>query len=109
MSFPLLQSAASGMDVQREVLDISARNVAASQAAGPTGNFMRLIPHLAVIEEDGVTQAHFMGTSMQRSADADGFTEMVAVMNASRAYEADVSLFGVGKQLVQRTIAMGQL
>jgi len=30
-------------------------------------------------------------------------------MNASRAYEADASLFDVGKTLAQRTIDMGRL
>ncbi|MHB8462333.1 MAG: flagellar basal body rod protein FlgC [Vulcanimicrobiaceae bacterium] len=109
MSFPLLQSAAAGMDAQRRVLDVSARNVAAATAAGPKEAFTRLIPHVALIEEHGIPEAHFVGVSRQVSADADGMTEMVAVMNAARAYEADASLFGVGKQLVQRTIAMGQV
>ena len=109
MSFPLLQSAAAGMDAQRSVLDISARNVAAATAAGPKAAFTRLIPHVALIDTDGIPEVHFRGVTRQVSADADGMTEMVAVMNASRAYEADASLFGVGKHLIERTIAMGQL
>ncbi len=109
MSFPLLQSAAAGMDAQRSVLDVSARNVAAATAAGPKENFTRLVPHVVTIENDGIPEVRFVGVTRQVSADADGMTEMVAVMNAARAYEADASLFGVGKQLVQRTIAMGQL
>ena len=42
-------------------------------------------------------------------ANVDVITEMIAVMNASRAYESDASLFDVGKTLEERTIDMGRL
>jgi len=34
---------------------------------------------------------------------------MVAVLNATRAYEANASVFDIGKRLAERTIEMGKL
>jgi flagellar basal body rod protein FlgC len=34
---------------------------------------------------------------------------MIAVMNASRAYESDAALFDAGKTLAEKTIDMGRL
>ena len=51
----------------------------------------------------------FAGTHQERGANVDVITEMIAVMNASRAYESDASLFDVGKTLEERTIDMGRL
>jgi flagellar basal body rod protein FlgC len=39
----------------------------------------------------------------------DSIGEMVNVLDAQRAYEADASTFDVGKRLFQRTIEMGRL
>jgi flagellar basal body rod protein FlgC len=41
MSVELLDAAASGMDAQRAALDVAARNVAAAEAAGPSGEYSR--------------------------------------------------------------------
>jgi flagellar basal body rod protein FlgC len=51
----------------------------------------------------------FAGTHEERGTNVDVITEMIAVMNASRAYESDASLFDVGKTLEERTIDMGRL
>ena len=34
----------------------------------------------------------------------DAVTEMVGVLNAQRAYEANAAIFDTGKSLIQRTI-----
>ncbi len=104
----LLASAASAMDAQRAALDVCARNVAAAEAAGPNGNYARLIPEFTLGGDDDET-VQFAGTHEERSTNVDVITEMIAVMNASRAYESDASLFDVGKTLEEHTIDMGRL
>lgn len=105
----LLSTAASAMDAQRAALDVSARNVAAAEAAGRNGHFARLIPQFSVQESEDGTTVQFTGTREEAGSNVDVITEMISVMNASRAYEADASLFDVGKTLAQRTIDMGRL
>lgn len=106
----LLASAAGAMDAQRAALDVCARNVAAAQAAGPNGSYARLIPDFRLHDdESGGTVVQFAGTHEERGTNVDVITEMIAVMNASRAYESDASLFDVGKTLEERTIDMGRL
>ena len=39
----------------------------------------------------------------------DTLTHMVAMLNVQRAYEADVSIFDVGKRVAERTIDLGRL
>lgn len=97
------------MDAQRAALDVCARNVAASEAAGRNGSFERLVPQFALSDSDGGTTIRFTGARSERGSSVDAVTEMIAVMNASRAYEADASLFDVGKTLAERTIEMGRL
>ena len=43
------------------------------------------------------------------ASNVDILTEMIAVMNASRAYESDAALFDTGKTLAEKTIDMGRL
>jgi flagellar basal body rod protein FlgC len=105
----LLASAASAMDAQRAALDVCARNVAAAEAAGPNSNYIRQIPEFALSGDDGDSIVQFAGTREERGTNVDVITEMIAVMNASRAYESDASLFDVGKTLEERTIDMGRL
>jgi flagellar basal body rod protein FlgC len=105
----LLASAAAAMDAQRAALDVCARNVAAAEAAGPNGSYARLIPDFRVAEDGDGTAVQFAGTHEERGTNVDVITEMIAVMNASRAYESDASLFDVGKTLEERTIDMGRL
>ena len=110
MSLDLLDSAASGMDAQRAALDVAARNVAAAEAAGPNAEYARLIPDFHVVEDDdGESLVHFAGAHSERGTNVDILTEMIAVMNASRAYESNASLFDTGKQLAEKTIELGRL
>jgi flagellar basal body rod protein FlgC len=106
MSADLLGAAASGMDAQRAALDVAARNVAAAEAAGPHGGYARLVPQFRIDDE---TNVRFTGTTEQRGTNVDILTEMIAVMDASRSYEADASLFDVGKALAEKTIDMGRV
>jgi flagellar basal body rod protein FlgC len=108
-SLDILGTAASAMDAQRAALDVSARNVAAAEAAGRDGHFERLVPQFDLRTDDDGTTVEFTGAQPERGSSVDIVTEMIAVMNASRAYEADASLFDVGKTLAQRTIDMGRL
>jgi len=106
----LLDAAASGMDAQRAALDVAARNVAAAEAAGPNGDYERLIPVFRIEQrDDGDTRVDFEGTRTQRGTNVDILTEMIAVMNASRAYESDASIFDVGKRLAEKTIDLERL
>lgn len=109
MSTDLLGTAASGMDAQRAALDVFARNIAASQVDGPHGAPERYVPEFRVNETGDGALVHFVGAHAERATHADVLTEMVAVMNASRAYEANASLFDVGKTLAEKTIAMESL
>lgn len=106
----LLKTAASGMDAQRAVLDVEARNVAAAEAAGPKGSYERLVPDFRLVESaEGSPQIAVTGSHVQRGSSVDMLTEMVSVLNASRAFEANASIFDIGKQLAQRTIDMGRV
>ncbi|HXB81845.1 MAG TPA: flagellar basal body rod C-terminal domain-containing protein [Candidatus Acidoferrum sp.] len=110
MSIDLLDAAASGMDAQRAALDVAARNVAAAEAAGPNGAYPRMIPQFRLLEsDDGDARVEFAGTSTQMGTNVDILTEMIAVMNASRAYESDASMFDVGKTLAEKTIELERL
>lgn len=112
--FDLLTVAASGMQAQRAALDVAARNVAAAEAAGPGGSYEREVPEFAVVrdamgDEDGSQSIAVTGTRRERGSSVDILTEMIGVMNASRAYEANASVFDLGKRLAERTIDMGRL
>jgi flagellar basal-body rod protein FlgC len=129
--FDILRSAAAGMDAQRSALDLAARNVAAAETTGAPGGFERLLPRFAVDPEsqaaddadgdafpggtglddeaNGPLPVRYLGAVPERGVDADAVTEMVAVLEAQRAYESDASVFDVGKRLAERTIDMGRL
>jgi len=51
----------------------------------------------------------YLGPSPQRGADVDAVTEMVSVLGAQRAYEANASVFDLGKRLAERTLDIGRL
>ncbi len=126
--FDILQSAAAGMDAQRAALDLAARNVAAAEATPGSEGFERLVPRFALApdpaEDDGPgpddgpfpgdgdaggLPVRYLGAVPERGVDADAVTEMVAVLNAQRAYESDASVFDIGKRLAERTIDVGRL
>lgn len=111
MSVDLLDTAASGMDAQRAALDVIARNVAAAEAAGPDGDYDRMVPEFRISEndDDDASRVEFAGTHIERGTNVDILTEMIAAMNASRAYESDASIFDVGKTLAEKTIELERL
>ncbi|HEY6235588.1 MAG TPA: flagellar basal body rod C-terminal domain-containing protein [Candidatus Elarobacter sp.] len=120
--FDVLSVAADGMSVQRTLLDVAARNVAAAQAATPQHPYPRLVARFAAADpddgfdpvpgdgeaaDDDVNWTRFTGTT--RGGDtADSLTEMIAVLDAQRAYEANASVFDVGKKLAERTLDVGR-
>ena len=109
MTIDLLDSAASAMDAQRAALDVAARNVAAAEAAGPNGEYARLIPVFRVAGDEGDVRVDFAGTRTESGRNVDILTEMIAVMNASRSYESDASIFDVGKRLAEKTLELERL
>ena len=109
MIVDLLDAAASGMDAQRAALDVAARNVAAAEAAGPNGEYARMIPVFQVDDTNGDTRVEFTGTRTEPGSNVDILTEMIAVMNASRAYESDASIFDAGKRLAEKTLELERL
>lgn len=109
MKLDLLDAAAAGMDAQRAALDIAARNVAAAEAAGPDGDYERSIPVFRIVDSADEARVEFEGTRTERGTNVDILTEMIAVMNASRAYESDASIFDVGKRLAEKTIDLERL
>ena len=63
------------------------------------------------VEPDGAPAPpiRYLGAVTQPGTAVDTITEMVAVLDAQRAYEANASLFDVGKRLAERTIDVGRL
>ncbi|HYL26338.1 MAG TPA: flagellar basal body rod C-terminal domain-containing protein [Candidatus Nitrosotalea sp.] len=109
MRIDLLDSAASGMDAQRAALDVAARNIAAAEAAGPNGEYARMVPVFRVSDSGDEPRVEFAGSRVERGTNVDVLTEMIAVMNASRAYESDASIFDVGKRLAEKTLDLDRL
>jgi hypothetical protein len=127
--FGALSAAAAGMDAQRAALNVAARNVAAAETGE---NFARLVPHYAIDDGTGNPEraldalsarfeggavdqpvggdepVRFIGTTQDAGSAPDSIAEMVTVLNAERAYEADVSGFEAGKRLAERTIDVGR-
>jgi len=117
--FDVLSVAADGMSVQRTLLDVAARNVAAAQASTP--EHPRLVARFAAAQPDDgfdpvpddeesgddVKWTRFAGTTRGGDA-ADSLTEMIAVLDAQRTYEANASVFDVGKKLAERTLDVGR-
>ena len=123
----ILQTAAAGMDAQRSALDLAARNVAAAEADGT--HFERLVPRFSIAAPGDDSQRYeppedpddvaddaratpairYLGATAQAGSEVDAVTEMVAVLDAQRAYEANASVFDLGKRLAERTIDMGRV
>jgi flagellar basal body rod protein FlgC len=98
----LLDGAARGMSAQRTLLDIAARNVAAAQAAVPGHPYQRLVARLAAPGDAG-DNADAVRVAVEPGS-GDALTELISVLDAQRAYEADASMFDTGKRLVERTL-----
>jgi flagellar basal body rod protein FlgC len=119
--FDLLNVAAGGMSTQRALLDVAARNVAAAQASTPEHPYPRLVARLAAppapadpfeppdFGDDEPDAAPALLGTVQSGEVADALTEMIAVLDAQRAYEANASVFDVGKRLAERTLDVGRL
>lgn len=115
--FDLLGGAARGMALQRGLLDIAARNVAAAQASTPDRPYPRLVADLTAAvsesadgdesdDESGSVDLPLPTRSVPGSADA--LTEMIAALDAQRGYEANASLFDTGKRIAERAIDLGR-
>ena len=125
-----MRSAGAGMDAQRAALDVAARNVAAAEATSDSGAFQRLVPQYSIatmpqtdegpgdyeppdeLDDPDARDAvpvRYLGARAEPGAEVDAVTEMVAVLDAQRAYEANASVFDVGKRLAERTIDMGRV
>jgi flagellar basal body rod protein FlgC len=104
--FGLLDIAARGMSAQRTMLDLDARNVAAAQAATPGHPYQRLVAHLVETPDDGADGDDTADpvTVSTEPGTGDALTELIATLDAQRAYEADASIFDIGKRLAERTL-----
>jgi flagellar basal body rod protein FlgC len=103
--FGLLDIAARGMSAQRTLLDLDARNVAAAQAATPGHPYQRLVAHLVEMPDDGADDDTADPVSVSTEpGTGDTLTELIATLDAQRAYEADASIFDIGKRLAERTL-----
>jgi flagellar basal-body rod protein FlgC len=119
----LLTSAADGMNAQRAVLDIAARNVAAAQAGSPDHPYARLVAQFGPAPgstpddafdagSDDADQSTVGGPAVvgvrSEPGSGDALTEMIAVLDAQRAYEQNASIFDTAKRLAERTIDIGR-
>jgi len=114
IDFGLLDVAARGMTAQRTLLDLDARNVAAAQAATPGHPYQRLVARIVAApdtdaafdvpdpDDDGTGSDPVTVSSEPGTGDA--LTELIATLDAQRAYEADASMFDIGKRLAERTL-----
>ncbi len=103
--FDILAAGASGMERQRTLLELSARNVAAAQASTPGHEYHRLVADF----EDDVAQGGGFDDEgephVRESAEpVDALTEMISMLDAQRSYEANASIFDVGKRIAERAI-----
>ena len=97
------------MCAQRTALDIAARNVAAAEAAGPRGSYERDVPVFRVVDDGNGRESVALEGARRERGDDGALGEMLAVMNASRAYDEDAALFDAGKRLAQQTIDLERL
>ena len=102
----MLATAESGMEAQRDALALAARNVAAAQTAGADDRFTRLVPEFEV-SNDGPFVVRLRDVHGE-TAHASALGEMVGVLDAQRAYEANAALFDLGKRLAEKTLEIGR-
>jgi hypothetical protein len=137
--FDILAAAGAGMEAQRAALDLAARNVAASEADGTgfarlvpryaiaSSDDGSLAPDEGAFEPPepdpaglalvgdfdsssaGSVPIRYLGAAVERGRAPDAVTEMVAVLDAQRAYDENASVFDAGKRLAERTIDAGRL
>jgi flagellar basal-body rod protein FlgC len=134
--FDILGAASSGMQAQRAAMDIQARNVALAQTGDARHPAHGLVPDFATVlsasggpgDGDEIADVAALESQLSDSADEsnagaavtftgahassapiDSITEMINVLDSQRAYEANASVFDIGKRLSERTIDMGRL
>ena len=103
--FDVLAAGAQGMARERTVLEIAARNVAAAQASTPAHEYHRLVAEF----EDNTDLDDAAFHVRETNEPVDALTEMVAMLDAQRGYEASASVFDVGKRIAERTIDLDRL
>jgi flagellar basal body rod protein FlgC len=104
--FDILAAGASGMERQRTLLELSARNVAAAQASRPGHEYHRLVADFedevgsggSTFDDDGEPHVR------ESTEPVDALTEMISMLDAQRSYEANASIFDVGKRIAERAI-----
>ena len=84
---------------QREMLELSARNVAAAQASTPGHEYHRLVADFIDGDDEGLRVR-------ETNEPADALTEMVSMLDAQRNYEANATIFDVGKRIAERAIEL---
>lgn len=104
--FDILAAGASGMERQRTLLELSARNVAAAQASTPGHGYHRLVADFEddVASQDSVFDDESDPHIRDSSEPVDALTEMISMLDAQRSYEANASIFDVGKRIAERAI-----
>jgi len=102
----LLDRSAQAMSLQRDLLDLAARNVAAAQASSPGHPYARLVADIARPDDDDADDAGAQPiTGVHREpGTGDPLAELIAVLDAQRAYESDATLFDTGKRIAERTL-----
>jgi flagellar basal body rod protein FlgC len=96
----ILSAGATGMERQRTLLELSARNVAAAQASTPGHEYHRLVADF----EDDVALDEREPHVRETNEPVDALTEMISMLDTQRAYEANASIFDVGKRIAERAI-----
>jgi flagellar basal body rod protein FlgC len=118
----VLASAADGMRAARSVLDFAARNVAAAQASSPGHPYARLVAQFGAdpaapdndfefdpVADDASEKAQTAVVGVRSEpGSGDALGEMIAVLDAQRAYEQSASVFDTAKRLAERTIDIGR-
>jgi flagellar basal body rod protein FlgC len=102
----LLAAGAQGMARERMVLEVAARNVAASQASTPGHEYHRLVADFADGADMGADDLE--PRVRETNEPVDALTEMVSMLDAQRSYEADASIFDVGKRVAERAMDLGR-
>ena len=106
---------------QPAALAVDAVAIAAAQAATPGHPYERLVAsYLAAPAADAVTdvpdptgedalETDGSGVRITREpGTGDALTEMIATLDAQRAFEASASMFDIGKRLAERTLDIGR-
>jgi flagellar basal body rod protein FlgC len=133
--FAILGAASSGMQAQRLAMDVEARNVALAQTGDARHPAHGLVPEFADVlassegaddpsepdftndasaddasgEDRASGAAVIFAGAHPSAAPIDSISEMINVLDSQRAYEANASIFDIGKRLSERTIDMGRL